>query len=141
MTYWEVKCMFESLFGWKSILADVTIDDVKSDRKDSKRVEMYYISQNAIYFQGKYLPLSEIKSVCVFPSVYRPHHSSGKGLPAFKLKIDYNRDKPLVLLFERERNANRAAVLINGRNPRVRIDRWVNPLTGGYTKEVPPGFW
>jgi len=127
--------------AWTSIIENVQLDDVRADRKTRKSVEMYGISQKAIYFRGEYLPISEIERVCVFPSVYRPHHSNGRGLPVFKLRIDYGQEKPLVLIFEKERNANRAAVLIYGRNRNVRIEQYINPLTGGTTKDIPPYLW
>ena len=91
--------------AWTSI-ADQTIDNVKEDRKDSTRIEQYRVSSQAVYFNGKYLPLSCIRDVSVLESSFTPGMSCGKGIPVFKIRIDYGADKPLVLMVEKKKNAD-----------------------------------
>ena len=67
---------------------------------------------NAIYFEGKYLPISQIQSVSIHDSTYNPHCCCGRGIPVKKLKIEYGADKPLLLMLESEKNANRLYDLI-----------------------------
>ncbi len=39
--------------------------------------------------------------------------SCGKGIPVFKIRLDYGGEKPLVLMIEKEANAERMISLIN----------------------------
>ncbi|MCR5301779.1 MAG: hypothetical protein K6E49_05010 [Lachnospiraceae bacterium] len=91
--------------AWNSITENV-IEDVKTDRKSAKGIEKYMISKKAIYFEGKYLPISQIRSVSIHDSTYYPHCCCGRGIPVKKLKIEYGAEKPLILMFESEKNAN-----------------------------------
>ncbi len=97
--------------AWNSITEN-EIEDVKADKKSAKGVEKYMISKNAIYFEGKYLPISQIQSVSIHDSTYNPHCCCGRGIPVKKLKIEYGADKPLLLMLESEKNANRLYDLI-----------------------------
>ncbi len=58
--------------AWKCIIPEKSIEDIKEDRKNSIRVEQYRVSSRAIYFNGQYLPLSEIKGVQVIGSSVTP---------------------------------------------------------------------
>ena len=75
---------------------------LKEDRKNSVRIEQYRVSENAVYFNGQYLPKSCIRDVSVLESSYTPGMSCGKGIPVFKIRIDYGADKPLVLMVEKK---------------------------------------
>ena len=91
---------------WKCIVPGYEIEDVKLDRKDSVRIEQYRVSKNAVYFNGQYLPLSCIKDVTVLESSYTPGMSCGKGIPVFKIRIEYGAEKPLVLMVEKKKNVD-----------------------------------
>jgi hypothetical protein len=97
--------------AWNSITEN-EIEDVKADKKSADRVEKYMISKKAIYFEGKYLPISQIQSVSIHDSTYNPHCCCGRGIPVKKLKIEYGADKPLILMLENEKNANKLYDLI-----------------------------
>ena len=93
------------MFGileWECIVQGKEIENVKQDRKHCKRIERYEVSENAIYFEGKYLPVSQIKSMRSQPSAYRPHGCCGIGIPVFKIRVEYGAEKPLVLVIEQE---------------------------------------
>ncbi len=92
--------------AWKSIMEGSTIDNVREDRRDSVRVEQYRISQQAVYFNGQYLPLSCIREASVVESSFSPTMSCGKSIPVFKIRIDYGADKPLILMVEKRKNAD-----------------------------------
>ena len=38
--------------GWECVVPGKEIEDVSKDRKNSKRFELYDISEKAVYFQG-----------------------------------------------------------------------------------------
>ena len=100
--------------AWKCIVMDDPITDVKEDRKNAVRVEQYKVSSQAIYFNGQYLPFASITDVQVHESSFTPGMSCGKGIPVFKLRIDYGADKPLVLMVEKEKNVQKIMGMIKG---------------------------
>ncbi len=99
---------------WKSIVPGTELDNVKEDRKNSVRIEQYRVSENAAFFNGQYLPLSCIRDVTVVESSFTPGMSCGKGIPVFKIRIDYGAEKPLILMIEKKRNVDAMMKLITG---------------------------
>ncbi|MBR4573570.1 MAG: hypothetical protein IKO16_01555 [Lachnospiraceae bacterium] len=97
--------------AWQSI-TDNSIEDIRADKKSAKSVEKYMVSKKALYFEGKYLPISEITSVSMHDSTYNPHCCCGRGFPVKKLKIEYGTDKPLILMLEKAENAQKMMRLI-----------------------------
>ena len=116
--------------AWKSLVDGLEIEDVRGDRRRSESIEKYNVSSRAVYFEGKYLPVSRIQSLCIHPSVYRPRSCCGRGVPVFKVKIEHGEEKPLILMLEREKNANRMVEAIIAANPGVRMEEYVDPSTG-----------
>lgn len=98
--------------AWECIIPEKTIEDLKADRKSAKRVERYLVSEKALYFEGKYLPLDTVVSVTVHDSTYNPHCCCGRGIPVKKLKIEYGAEKPLLLMVETDKNAQRLKDMI-----------------------------
>ena len=98
--------------SWECIIPGKEIEDVKADKKGAKRVEQYLVSGNALYFEGKYLPLNTVQSVSIHDSTYNPHCCCGRGIPVKKLKIEYGADKPLILMVEKDKNAQKLADMI-----------------------------
>ena len=101
--------------AWECIIAGKEIENVKSDKKTAKSVEKYLVSDNALYFEGKYLPLDLLESVSIHDSTYNPHCCCGRGIPVKKLKIEYGVDKPLILMVEKDKNALKLKDLIKKR--------------------------
>ena len=99
--------------AWESITYGKELADVKTDRKSAKGVEKYMISQKALHFDGKYLPIELIEAVTIHDSVYNPHCCCGRGIPVKKLKIEYGADKPLILMVEKDKNAHLLADMID----------------------------
>ena len=98
--------------SWECIIPEKTIEDVKKDKRGAKRVEQYLVSDNALYFEGKYLPLNLVESVSIHDSTYNPHCCCGRGIPIKKLKIEYGTDKPLILMVEKDKNAQKLKDMI-----------------------------
>ncbi len=105
--------------AWECIFDGTGIDSVKADRKEAVSIEKYSVSGKALYFSGKYLPLSAVREVRVLNSVYTPSGCCGRGIPVFKLRVDYGADKPLVLMIEREKNVERMLKALAEGNPEL----------------------
>ena len=71
------------------------------------------VSEKAIYFEGKYLPISDIREVTIHDSTYNPHCCCGRGIPVKKLKIEYGAENPVLLMLEKDKNAVRMAEMIS----------------------------
>ena len=113
--------------AWKCIVEGKELADVRADRKGSQSIEKYNVSANAVYFEGQYLPLSLVTSLRVQPSMYRPQACCGRGVPVFKIKLDYGAEKPLILMVEREKNTEKLAAAICAGNPAVVVEEYVDP--------------
>ena len=83
---------------WKCVAEGSEIENVRQDRKSAVMIEGYDISEKAVYFNGRYLPLSQIKSVRRQPSTIRIKGGGCIGIPVFKIRLDYGAAKPVVLI-------------------------------------------
>ena len=132
------------MFGileWKCIVSGSEIENVKQDRKHSKRIERYEVSEKAIYFESKYLPVSQIKSMRSQPSAYRPHGCCGIGIPVFKIRVEYGMEKPVVLLIEQEEKVEELLDLVCKSNPGIVIEYYLSPHTGLRPEKISPPLY
>ena len=132
------------MFGilkWKCIVPGKELENVKQDRKNSKRIERYEVSENAIYFEGRYLPVSQIKSVRSQPSAYRPHGCCGIGIPVFKIRVDYGAEKPVVLTVEREEKVEELLNMVCTSNPDITMEYYLSPHTGLKPEKISPPLY
>ena len=132
------------MFGileWECIVHVKELENVKQDRKYSKRIERYEVSENAIYFEGKYLPVSLIKSMRSQPSAYRPHGCCGIGIPVFKIRVDYGAEKPLVLVIEQEEKAEELLNMVIKANPDITLEYYLSPHTGLKPEKISPPLY
>ena len=126
--------------AWKCIVEGKELADERADRRTSESVEKYKVSQNAVYFEGQYLPASQIRSLRVQPSVYRPQTCCGRGVPVLKIKVEYGAEKPLILMVEREKNADRIVKALTAANPAIEIETYVDPVTGEKPERLQSGI-
>ncbi len=126
--------------AWKCIVEGKELADVRADRRASESIEKYNVSKNAVYFEGQYLPASLITSLRVQPSVYRPQTCCGRGVPVFKIKVEYGAEKPLILMVEREKNADRIVKALTAANPAIEIEAYVDPHTGEKPERLQSGI-
>lgn len=127
---------------WKCVVKGSEIEDVKNDRKSSVLIEGYDISKNAVYFEGRYLPLSQIKSVRSQPSAIRFRGGGcGIGIPVFKIRLDYGADKPIVLTVEEKDSADKIIELICAGNYNTTVEYYVDPHTGLRPEKISPPFY
>ena len=108
--------------SWKCVKDGHELEDIRKDRKTIKYIEKYGIFESALYYDGKYLPLSMIEKIQVKPSVYFPNHCCGKGIPVFKIGIEYGVDKPAVLMVEQDKNVQKMISIICIVNSNIVID-------------------
>ena len=60
-----IKRFFDTIDSghtWECVVEGSEIEDVKTDREGSVIIEGYDFSEKAVYFEGRYLPFSQIKS-------------------------------------------------------------------------------
>ena len=115
------------MFGilkWECIVHGKELENVKQDRKHSKRIERYEVSENAIYFDGKYLPVSLIKSMRSQPSAYRPHGCCGIGIPVLQ-------EEKVEELIDRVLKAN----------PDITLEYYLSPHTGLKPEKISPPLY
>lgn len=113
--------------AWKCIVEGKELPDVRGDRKESERVEKYGLSRNAVYFEGQYLPFAQILRLRAQPSLFYPQCCCGRGIPVTKLRLDYGAEKPVILMLEREKSAEKIAAAIAAANPAVVVEKYVDP--------------
>lgn len=113
--------------AWNCIVEGKELADVRADRRDSESVEKYRISKNAVYFEGQYLPTALITSLRAQPSLYYPQCCCGRGVPVFKIRLDYGAEKPLILMVEREKSVEKIVAAIRAANPAVTVEEYVDP--------------
>ena len=116
--------------AWECIIKDAAIADVRKDRRAAKSIEKYNVSEQALYFEGKYLPAARIRSVRIQPSFYHPQATCGKGIPVFKVRVDHGGEAPLILMLERESNAEKLVSMLRAANPSITLEEYVDPLAG-----------
>ena len=107
---------------WKSMIPGCEIEDIKADRRTAKSIEQYKVSEKAIYVKDEYIPISQIRGLHLQPSLYTPSCSCGKGIPVYKIRIDCGKDKPVVLMLEKEKNAERMISMISDVNESIQYE-------------------
>ena len=113
--------------AWNCIVEGKELADVRADRKDSESIEKYRISKNAVYFEGQYLPTALVTALRAQPSLYYPQCCCGRGVPVFKIRLDYGAEKPLILMVEKEKSVEKIVAAIREANPAVTVEEYVDP--------------
>ena len=113
--------------AWESLIPDYRIDNTRADRKGSVSIEQYRVSENAVYFSGKYVPIAAIRSACIQPSLLCTTGCCGKGIPVFKLRLDHGGEKPLALIVEKRQNAEKLLDRIRNAKPDIVVEEYVEP--------------
>ena len=127
---------------WKCIVEGSEIEDMKKDRESSVMIEGYDISEKAVYFEGCYLPFSQIKSVRSQPSVIRIRGGGcGIGLPVFKIQLNYGAKNPVVLVVEDQDNVDEIINRICAGNLDTVLEYYVDPHTGLRPEKITPPLY
>ena len=118
--------------NWKPVDPNKTLSDPRSDVRKALTIEQCRISDHAVYFyERQYLPLSAITKARVQPSVIRPNHSCGIGLPITFLLLFYGEEKPVSLQMSKKENAEKALSLVLAGNPDIVVEEYMNPNKAG----------
>lgn len=124
---------------WTPIDPKKTIADPGSDVKNTKTIEQCRISKQAVYsYERQYLPLSGVERARIQPSVIRPNHSCGIGLPVTFLLLFYGDEKPVALQMSKRENAEKALALVLAGNPGAVVEEYVNPTKEGKPASTKP---
>ena len=127
---------------WECVVKGSEIEDVKQDRKNTVMIEGYDFSEKAVYFEGRYLPFSQIKSVRSQPSSIRIRGGGcGIGLPVFKIRLDYGAQRPVVLTVEEKESADKIINLICAGNRDTTLEYYVDPHTGLRPEKISPPLY
>ena len=95
-----------------SICPDITLDDPKTDYRDSQRIEQYRFGSQAAYFaawpSAKYLPYPAVRQAWIQDSLLPVTGTCGKALPVTVMRIRYKGNYYQTLTFEKQVNARKA---------------------------------
>ena len=127
---------------WECVVEGSEIEDVNKDRESSVIIEGYDFSERAVYFEGRYLPFSQIKSVRSQPSSIRIRGGGcGIGLPVFKIRLDYGAGQPVVLVVEDKDNVDEIINRICKGNRDTTLEYYVDPHTGLRPEKISPPLY
>ena len=127
---------------WECVVKGSEIEDVKQDRQSTVMIEGYDFSKKAVYFEGRYLPFSQIKSVRSQPSSIRIRGGGcGIGLPVFKIRLDYGAERPVVLTVEEKDSADKIIDMICAGNRDTTLEYYVDPHTGLRPEKISPPLY
>ena len=127
---------------WECVVKGSEIEDVKQDRQSTGMIEGYDFSKKAVYFEGRYLPFSQIKSVRSQPSSIRIRGGGcGIGLPVFKIRLDYGAESPVVLTVEEKDSADKIIDMICAGNRDTTLEYYVDPHTGLRPEKISPPLY
>lgn len=127
---------------WECVVKGSEIEDVKQDRKSTVMIEGYDFSEKAVYFEGRYLPFAQIKSVRSQPSSIRIRGGGcGIGLPVFKVRLDYGAERPVVLTVEEKDSADKIINLICAGNRDTTLEYYLDPHTGLRPEKISPPLY
>ena len=140
-----IKRFFDTIDSghtWECVVEGSEIEDVKTDREGSVIIEGYDFSEKAVYFEGRYLPFSQIKSVRSQPSAIRIRGGGcGIGLPVFKIWLDYGAEHPVVLVVEEKDNVDEIINRICKGNRDTTLEYYVDPHTGLRPEKISPPLY
>ena len=140
-----IKRFFDTIDSghtWECVVEGSEIEDVKTDREGSVIIEGYDFSEKAVYFEGRYLPFSQIKSVRSQPSAIRIRGGGcGIGLPVFKIRLDYGAKNPVVLVVEDKDNVDEIINRICMVNRDTTLEYYVDPHTGLRPEKISPPLY
>ena len=121
-----------ALFKVKSLSLDHTLEDVEQDRRSSKRVEQFRVSEQAVYFPAfpgdQYLPFTSLHHVLSNNTAISVKGTCGKQLPMVRLRLSYDGEFYKDLMFEKQANVDRVLDAIAAARPELTIVRDITPF-------------
>ena len=122
------------LFEIKSLSQEFGLENVKEDRRASKRVEQFRFSDKAVYFPAfpgdQYLPYTALHHVLSKNTAISVKGTCGKQLPMVRLRLSYDGEFYKDLMFEAQKNVDKVLEAIAAARPDVTIVRDITPFGG-----------
>ena len=120
------------LFQIKSLSQEFGLENVKEDRRASKRVEQFRFSDKAVYFPAfpgdQYLPYTALNHVLSKNTAISVKGTCGKQLPMVRLRLSYDGEFYKDLMFEAQKNVDKVLEAIAAARPDVTIVRDITPF-------------
>ena len=120
------------LFALKSLSQNVALEHAESDYKTAKRAEQFRVSREAIYFPAfpgtQYLPFEALEFVKVRDTALSVKGTCGKQLPMTCLRLSYDGEFYKDLMFEKQKNVDKALEVIAAARPDLSINRDITPF-------------
>lgn len=120
------------LFEIKSLSQEFGLENVKEDRRASKRVEQFRFSDKAVYFPAfpgdQYLPYTALNHVLSKNTAISVKGTCGKQLPMVRLRLSYDGEFYKDLMFEAQKNVDKVLEAIAAARPDVTIVRDITPF-------------
>jgi len=121
-----------ALFALKPLSRTCALENVTEDRKTSRRVEQFRVSDTAIYFPAfpgdQYLPFAALSHVKSKNTAISVTGTCGKQLPMVCLRLFYDGEFYKDFLFEKQKNADQVIDRIRAFCPELTIDRDTTPF-------------
>ena len=121
-----------ALFALKSLSQTRALEDASTDRKISRRVEQFRVSDTAVYFPAfpgdQYLPYEALSHVLSKNTAISVTGTCGKQLPMVRVRLYYDGEFYKDLLFEKQKNADKLLEAISAFQPEMPIVRDVTPF-------------
>ena len=120
------------LFEVKSLSQEHTLENVKEDRRASRRAEQFRFSDKAVYFPAfpgdQYLPYTALTHVLSKNTAISVKGTCGKQLPMVRLRLSYDGEFYKDLMFEAQKNVDKVLEAIAAARPDVTIVRDTTPF-------------
>ena len=121
-----------ALFKLKSLSQNDTVENAEKDRRSSKRVEQFRVSEQAVYFPAfpgdQYLPFTSLHHVLSKNTAISVKGTCGKQLPMVRLRLSYDGEFYKDLMFEKQANVDRVLNAIAAARPELTIVRDITPF-------------
>jgi len=121
-----------ALFKLKSLSQNDTVENAEQDRRSSKRVEQFRVSEQAVYFPAfpgdQYLPFTSLHHVLSKNTAISVKGTCGKQLPMVRLRLSYDGEFYKDLMFEKQANVDRVLDAIAAARPELTIVRDITPF-------------
>ena len=121
-----------ALFEMKSLSQRDTLENVKEDYRTAKRFEQFRFSEQAVYFPAfpgdQYLPYTALRHVLSKNTAISVKGTCGKQLPMVRLRLYYDEEFYKDLMFEKQKNVDKALEVIAAARPELSIDRDITPF-------------
>jgi len=121
-----------ALFALKTLSQTRSLEDPAAERKTSRRVEQFRVSDRAVFFPAfpgdQYLSFDALTHVLSKNTAISVTGTCGKQLPMVRLRLYYDGEFYKDLLFEKQKNVDKVLDAITAARPELSIVRDTTPF-------------